>query len=141
MNTVIQSPDKPRVGSGLPGPGRPRGSENRINRDVRAMVLAALNEAGGQAYLVRQAEANPKAFLALVARVIPKEVAIEVTRQYVVALPAVSRNADAWLERVHDARHALEVPPGVSTVANGSGPDCVATLHAKNPVPDKAQAR
>ena len=112
MNTVIQSPDKPRVGAGLPGPGVPKGAENRINRDVRAMVLAALNEAGGHAYLVRQAEANPKAFLALVARVIPKEVAIEVTRQYVVALPAVSRNADAWLERVHDARQTLEAPPG-----------------------------
>lgn len=76
------------------------------------MVLAALNEAGGHAYLVRQAEANPKAFLALVARVIPKEVAIEVTRQYVVALPVVSPSAQAWLGGVQETRAALKDTPG-----------------------------
>ncbi len=76
------------------------------------MVLGALHEVGGQAYLVRQATENPKAFLALVARVIPKEVAIEVTRQYVVALPAVSPNAQAWIEHVQEARQGQDTCTG-----------------------------
>src|SRR3954451_7820424 len=47
---------------------------NKISADVRAMVLAALDRAGGEDYLLEQATANPRAFLSLVGRLIPTRV-------------------------------------------------------------------
>lgn len=35
------------------------------------MILTALNNAGGEAYLQRQADENPTAFLTLVGKVLP----------------------------------------------------------------------
>lgn len=60
--------------AGTPGPGRPKGSANKITADVRAMTLEALSKAGGVDYLVKQAEAQPVAFLALVGKCLPKEI-------------------------------------------------------------------
>ena len=39
------------------------------------MILGALDDAGGQAYLMRQAEENPTAFLTLIGKVLPMTVA------------------------------------------------------------------
>lgn len=58
------------------GKGRPKGATNKVPREVKAMVLKALDQAGGVAYLKRCAE-NPKlapAFLTLVGKVIPLQV-------------------------------------------------------------------
>jgi len=55
-----------------PGPGRPKGCKNKLNAQVREMVLTALSEAGGVDYLVRQAEENPGAFLTLIGKIIPR---------------------------------------------------------------------
>ena len=63
--------EEKRIGTGKPGPGRPKGAGDKISRGVKEMVIAALNGVGGQAYLEEQAVANPKAFLTLVGRVIP----------------------------------------------------------------------
>lgn len=42
------------------------------------MILGALDEAGGQAYLVRQAKKkNPTAFLMLVGKIIPKDLNVQ----------------------------------------------------------------
>lgn len=57
------------------GKGRPKGSVNKLSGDVKAMILAALDEKGGTAYLVKQADENPTAFLSLVGRVLPMTVA------------------------------------------------------------------
>lgn len=46
-------------------------------KTMQDMVLKALEEAGGFAYLARQAEENPKLFLALVARVLPSQTGAE----------------------------------------------------------------
>lgn len=54
-----------------PGHGRPKGCTNKITRDLRQMILGALDDAGGQEYLARQAELNPGPFLALVGKVLP----------------------------------------------------------------------
>ena len=70
----IQTKGKRRVGDGTPGPGRPKGSSNKTTADVKAMVLEALKHAGGAEYLCMQAYDNPKAFLALVGRVLPLQV-------------------------------------------------------------------
>ncbi|MBO1748903.1 hypothetical protein [Stenotrophomonas indicatrix] len=61
---------------GLPKTGgRQKGVPNRINRDLKEMILGALDQAGGVKYLVAQAHAKPQAFLALVGRVLPMTVA------------------------------------------------------------------
>lgn len=58
------------------GKGRVKGSQNKVTREVKTMVLQALDQAGGVAYLKRCAE-NPKlagAFLTLLGKVIPLQV-------------------------------------------------------------------
>ena len=51
--------------------GRRKGTPNKLNADVKAMILAALAAKGGQKYLEKQADANPTAFLTLVGKIIP----------------------------------------------------------------------
>ena len=53
--------------------GREKGTPNKLSADVRAMILAALERAGGEDYLLRQATANPRAFLSLVGRLLPTQ--------------------------------------------------------------------
>src|SRR3954452_8994128 len=60
-------------GTRPPGGSR-KGVPNKISADVRAMVLAALDRAGGENYLLEQATANPRAFLSLVGRILPTQV-------------------------------------------------------------------
>ena len=54
--------------------GRQAGTPNKLSADVRAMILAALERAGGEDYLVQQASANPRAFLSLLGRILPTQV-------------------------------------------------------------------
>ena len=73
--TDLKTPQKRKVGDGTPGPGRPKGSVNKITADVKALVLQALDSAGGSDYLLAQSEANPVAFMTLVGKVLPLTVA------------------------------------------------------------------
>jgi hypothetical protein len=54
--------------------GRKKGTPNKDTGDLRAMILEALTNKGGVAYLEKQADENPKAFLSLVGRVLPLQV-------------------------------------------------------------------
>lgn len=53
------------------GAGRPKGVPNKLNGDIKAMILGALQDVGGQQYLAQQAYENPVAFMGLVAKVLP----------------------------------------------------------------------
>lgn len=55
--------------------GRQKGTPNKNTAQVKDMVLQALNGAGGVKYLQRQADENPSAFLTLIGKVIPLQVA------------------------------------------------------------------
>lgn len=58
------------------GKGRPKGSQNKVPREVKQMVLHALDGAGGVAYLIRCAK-DPKlapSFLTLLGKVLPLQV-------------------------------------------------------------------
>ncbi len=75
------------AGKGKSGPasgqrfgGRKKGPPNKISGDIRAMILAALDEVGGQAYLVEQANKNPVAFMTLLGKVLPMQADIPVKR-------------------------------------------------------------
>lgn len=72
---VKQTKGKRKVGDGTPGPGRPKGSPNKVTSDVKAMILTALGKAGGADYLLTQAQTNPNAFMSLVGKVLPMTVA------------------------------------------------------------------
>lgn len=57
------------------GAGRPKGSPNRTTTQVKDMILEALDGAGGVDYLQEQARDNPTAFLTLVGKVLPLQLA------------------------------------------------------------------
>lgn len=55
--------------------GREAGTPNKVTKDLRAMILGALDQAGGEDYLTRQAKKkNPAPFLALIGKCLPKDV-------------------------------------------------------------------
>lgn len=54
--------------------GRQTGTPNKITAELKDMIRAALEDAGGQAYLKKQAIKNPVAFLTLVGKILPKEI-------------------------------------------------------------------
>jgi hypothetical protein len=61
---------------GKPGPGRPKGAQNKINKELKEMILQALDGAGGVEYLQERAK-DPRtasAFLTLVGKVLPMTV-------------------------------------------------------------------
>lgn len=60
--------------SGNAGRGRRKGSKNRITADLKAMIHNALDNAGGEQYLATQAVESPAAFLALLGKILPKEI-------------------------------------------------------------------
>lgn len=60
--------------------GRQKGTPNQLP-DLRAMTLRALIKAGGVDYLERQAHENPAPFLALLGRVMPREIHTELTAE------------------------------------------------------------
>lgn len=54
--------------------GRKPGVPNKLSGDVKAMILAALDEAGGIDYLLEQSKNNPSAFMTLLGKVLPMTV-------------------------------------------------------------------
>lgn len=55
------------------GPGRPKGAANKTTKQLKEMILEALDETGGVDYLVAKAN-DPKtasAFLSLIGKVLP----------------------------------------------------------------------
>jgi hypothetical protein len=50
------------------------GTPNKVTRDLREIISTALVNAGGVKYLERQAQENAPAFLALLGKLLPKEV-------------------------------------------------------------------
>jgi hypothetical protein len=85
------------------GKGRPKGSVNKVNADVKAMVLEALHHAGGAEYLLMQAYDNPKAFVTLVGRVLP--LTINATVDVNDRVEAM-RQAEERAERMRQERNA-----------------------------------
>lgn len=59
------------------GAGRPKGSKNKVTKAVKDMILGALDDAGGQAYLLLQAQTNPNAFLSLLGKVLPSDMRVQ----------------------------------------------------------------
>lgn len=58
--------------------GRKAGVPNKMTASLKNMILGALEEAGGQEYLLQQAHANPSVFLSLVGKILPHEMSAKV---------------------------------------------------------------
>lgn len=58
--------------------GRARGTPNKISGELKAMILGALDECGGQAYFIQQAKENPVAFMTLIGKILPSELSANV---------------------------------------------------------------
>lgn len=59
------------------GPGRPKGSANKITKDIREAINEAFHKAGGVDYLIKVAAESPQVFCGLLGKVIPQEVKAE----------------------------------------------------------------
>jgi hypothetical protein len=55
--------------------GRQKGTPNKYPGTLKQMILGALDKAGGEAYLMRQAQENPGPFMTLVGKVLPTTLA------------------------------------------------------------------
>lgn len=51
--------------------GRPPGGQNKMTRELKDMILGALDAKGGIEYLTEQAGVNPVAFMSLLGKVLP----------------------------------------------------------------------
>lgn len=58
--------------------GRQKGTPNKVNTDIKNIVIQALNEIGGVSYLKVQSELNPVAFMGLVGKVLPLQIKSDV---------------------------------------------------------------
>jgi hypothetical protein len=66
-----------KKGEKRPGQGRPKGAQNKLTKELKSMILEALDNAGGVEYLERRAN-DPRtasAFLSLVGKVLPMTLA------------------------------------------------------------------
>lgn len=72
-----ESQQKRRVGDGTPGPGRPKGSQNKATRAVKDAILDAADALGGTARLAEWAKEDPKNeatfWASIYTKVLPKE--------------------------------------------------------------------
>lgn len=55
------------------GSGRKPGVQNKLTKDVKEAIAQAFDKVGGTKYLIRQANENPKAFMALLGKLIPTQ--------------------------------------------------------------------
>lgn len=73
-----KTPTKSKSKRKTPGKLIPLKPTIEVKADLREMILTALHKSGGVNYLVEQAANNPKAFLALLSRVIPKDLSADI---------------------------------------------------------------
>lgn len=63
------------MAKGVKTGGRKAGTPNKLTGELKGMILKALTDCGGIEYLKRQAESNPSAFMTLIGKVLPLQVA------------------------------------------------------------------
>jgi len=75
--------------------GRRIGSVNKLPASIKEMVVGALNDVGGREYLAIQAMAQPVAFMGLLGRVLPLQIAGDPNGSPIMIITGVIRDMDA----------------------------------------------
>jgi hypothetical protein len=75
--TVKQTNEKPRVGDGTPGPGRPKGSQNKTTKAAKEAIALAADELGGHERLVAWAKEDPANERAFWTTIYPKLIPVD----------------------------------------------------------------
>lgn len=58
-----------------PGPGRPKGSQNKVPKAIKEAALGALNAGeGAEAFFLRRKEEDPNAFMGFLKSIVPLDV-------------------------------------------------------------------
>jgi hypothetical protein len=57
-----------------PGPGRPKGSKNKLTASIKEAIERAFEEVGGQSYLAKVAQEDPRTFCTLLGKLLPMQV-------------------------------------------------------------------
>ena len=91
------------------GAGRPKGSKNKLTLNIKQMIEDALTRVGGTDYLVKQAEENPVAFMALVSRVLPKDINITATVTHADMVLEAAKRKGITFEHQGGAQQSIEV--------------------------------
>ena len=91
----------------MPHKGRKPGSPNKLTKNMREIIMVAFTKAGGCDYLVRQSKEEPKAFMALLGRVVPQEIAVSIHN---VDLGAEMRLAAERLDRLNAPKDVTPEP-------------------------------
>jgi len=93
---------RPRVGTGVPGPGRPKGSQDRITRTIKDAIEIAARDCHPQGlagWLLERAQGgveDRKIFAGMVSKVLPAQLQASVQGGVVVSLPWLTgRNINA----------------------------------------------
>ena len=73
--------------------GRTKGTPNKLNAELKDMILSALDGAGGINYLKARAVDTPGPFLALVGKILPLQVTGEDGKSLPVAVSFVIQQA------------------------------------------------
>lgn len=94
-----------RIGAGKPGPGRPKGAQNKVTATVKMMVLGALEKLGGEKWLVKQAKEHPQAFMQMLRQVMPTQVVGDVNHRYVAEMPPPESDPEEWLKKYAPTTH------------------------------------
>ena len=61
-------------GGKRPGSGRVPGTPNKLTANLKAIILGALEAKGGQAYLEKVADSDPRTFCALLGKILPTQI-------------------------------------------------------------------
>ena len=69
--------------------GRKKGTPNKVTQTVRESIEGAFGELGGQAYLVKVGKEEPKAFLQLLSKIIPRDLNVNMPENEIPVLNVV----------------------------------------------------
>ena len=94
--------------------GSRKGKPNKITKDMKEILHLAFERAGGVDYLVRQSKEEPKAFMALLARIVPAQVAVSIHHQFDLgeAMQIAANNAKR-LNAQRDTPKTIDITPEV----------------------------
>lgn len=86
------------VKGGNGGPGRPKGSRNKLQEDFLKDFCEAWDKHGKEA-LLQVAMNEPAKFVQVAAGLLPKQEEIEITHRSIMRMPDVAKDAAEWITK------------------------------------------